>query len=154
MTNIQLALCLRTFTSTCELDNGMPYSNLSVLVGEIEAELHCSDPGKVALNSIRKIRDEAFEEAGYAAPDSRLPVLPTEKPLKRLGDILIYRYIGAGGFGLVGIGIDVTTGEPRAVKSITIKEANKWNESLNEARLSLRFSVSTSIPFDTIVDSH
>ena len=79
-----------------------------ILVGEIEAEIHCSNPGQAALDTIRQVRDRAFVEAGHAAPDSRLPVLPTEKPLKRLGDILIYRYIGAGGFGLVGIGIDVT----------------------------------------------
>ena len=116
-----------------------------IIIGEIEAEIHCSNPGQAALNTIRQIRDRAFVEAGHAAPDSRLPVLPTEKPLKRLGDILIYRYIGAGGFGLVGIGIDVTTGEARAVKSITVKD-NKWSEPLNEAKMSLIFSVSIRYP--------
>ena len=125
-----------------------------ILVGEIEAEIHCSNPGQTALDTIRQIRDEAFEEAGHAAPDSRLPVLPTEKPLKRLGDILIYRYIGAGGFGLVGIGIDVTTGEARAVKSITVKD-KRWAEPLNEAKMSLLFSVSIRYPSTPLlIDSH
>ena len=94
------------------------------------------------LDIIRKERDEVWNLRGLPAPDSRFPIIPPNNPLKRLDDgTIVLRNIARGSFGIVGIGLNIKTGEPCAVKSVPIRNVGVLRECMNEADILFKFPV-------------
>lgn len=115
-------------------------------LGHVEFSLTYSRLDASALRSLRRALKKAFEQGGLSTPESRLPVLPNQTPLKRLGSAVAYVYVGSGGYGMVGVGVDISTGDPCAIKSVPIKKASTLREMINEIEISLKFGVRTESP--------
>lgn len=118
-------------------------------IGNLEFVLTYPELDEAGLDNLRRVRDRAFKWNGIPAPDARIPVLPPPQARKRLHNSLLFGILGAGSYGIVRIGIDITTGDPCAVKSIQIKNVAVGLETLNEASVLLKYPVCKSIlPFN------
>lgn len=103
------------------------------------------------LETLRQARDLVFSKARLSAPDHRLPLFPNQPVLRRLGSTIVYKYVDSGGFGMVGVGVDISSGNPCAVKTVHILGENVLHEILNELEVLLKFRV--SICSSTLSDS-
>ena len=100
-------------------------------------------PSLHQLETLRRARDLVFNKAGLSVPDHRLPLLPNEPVVKRIGFTIVYKYVDSGGFGMVGVGVDIRSGVPCAVKTVHIMRESVLRELLNELEILLKFQVST-----------
>lgn len=114
-------------------------------IGQIECTLSFQNLTPGHLEYMRQIRNSAYEAVSIPVPDDRLPLLPLQEPIRRIRNINIYKYIGVGGFGIVGIGIDVDTGDVRAVKSVVIKDGVARRAAVAEALHCLTLSVPSNL---------
>ena len=115
-------------------------------VGGLKFVLNYPRLGQRELENIRKERDEVWNLRGLPAPDSRFPIIPPHNPLKRLDDgTIVFSNIAGGAFGIVGIGVNIKTGEPCAVKSVPMRSADVWKEFMNEGDILFRYPVSILI---------
>lgn len=118
------------------------------IVGGLKFVLRYTRLDQHELDEIRKERDQIWSLRGLPAPDSRLPIIPPHNPIKTLDDgIVVFSNTGGRGFGIVGIGINIKTGEPRAVKSVQIRNARIRKECMNEANVLFRYPVCIPIFF-------
>lgn len=117
-------------------------------IDEIECTLEFHYLSRTELDIMRQVRNRAFETSGIVAPDHRLPVIPLEEPVgidSFVRNVHIYRWIGSGGYGNVGIGINRVTGEVRAVKTMVIRDDKGRRAVIEEAKTTLKLSVSEGI---------
>ena len=112
-------------------------------VGGLKFILRYPRLSKRELEDIRKERDEVWSLRGLPPPDRRFPIVPPHNPLKRLDDgTVVSSNIAGGAFGIVGIGLNIKTGEPCAVKSVPMRSAGVWKEFMNEGDILFRYPVS------------
>ena len=115
-------------------------------VGGLKFVLTYPRLGQRELEEIRKERDEVWNLRGLPAPDSRFPIVPPHNPLKRLDDgTIVLSNIAGGAFRIVGIGLNIKTGEPCAVKSVPIRGACVQKECMNEGDMFFKYPVSILI---------
>ena len=111
-------------------------------LGNLEFELKYAKLDKARLHKLRALRDKAFFNNGLRAPNAHLPVLPPSlDKLDQQGDFLLFGILGEGSYGLVRIGINITTGDICAVKSVHVKNPAVLEEILNEANILFKFPV-------------
>ena len=112
-------------------------------LGEVEFSLSYLKLTTPELSQFGLALSKAFEKGGFSSSESRLPVMPNLAPLKRLGSAVVFNYVGSGGYGMVGIGVDISTGDPCAIKTVPIKKPTTLSEIINEIEISLKFEVRT-----------
>ena len=115
-------------------------------LGNLGLELEYARLDDAELDDLRKLRDQVFGWNGLQAPDARLPIFPPPQLHKRLHhNSLLVGNLGAGSYGIVRLAIDITTGDPCAVKSIQINNVAIREETLNEAAVLLKCPVGNRI---------
>ena len=111
-------------------------------LGNLEFELRYAELDEAGLDLLRGLRNKVFFHNGLPAPNAYLPVLPPSRDRMDLqDDTLVFGLLGQGSYGLVRIGINITTGDICAVKSIHVKNPLVLEEILTEASILLKFPV-------------
>ena len=111
-------------------------------LGMVEFVLEYAPTGPAGLQKLRQARDRVFKGRGFSAPNALLPIIPpSAMETHRIGNTLLFGSLGSGGYGMVRIGINITTGDVCAMKSIRTNNPIVLQEILNEASILLKYPV-------------
>ncbi|KAG6994196.1 hypothetical protein G7Y79_00046g082470 [Physcia stellaris] len=110
-------------------------------IGQIECTFTLSGMALAQLELWGKARRTFLATQGLPSSDPRIPILPLQAPIRRVGSVKIYKDLKSGGFGVLSLGVDINTGNAVAVKSCLIKDAATQAEIINEVEVALKFTV-------------
>ncbi|KAL8965622.1 MAG: hypothetical protein Q9183_003757 [Haloplaca sp. 2 TL-2023] len=108
--------------------------------GNLELVLRIPDFDAKGYNALSNARNKAFSRLGLEHPNPRLFAIPQAEPFSRVGQILVHSGVAGGGFGWVQAGVDMTTGEPHAMKELRIDNRHTLSSLASEIEASLKFS--------------
>lgn len=115
-------------------------------LGKVEFRLTYAQSGQAVMEKLRQARDRVFEGRGLPAPHTLLPVIPpSAMKTHRIGNTLLFGILASGGYCVVRIGINITTGDICAMKSIWTNNAIVRQEIFNEASILLKYPVCNRI---------
>lgn len=108
---------------------------------DLEVILTYAELSQAKLDELRRLRDTQIYLRDLPTIHPELPLIPPKTPLKRYGDIIVFKTLGSGSFGVVGLGLNIKTGEPCAIKTVWLRRGESRNALFKEAELSFRYPV-------------
>ena len=91
-----------------------------ITIGSLEYEVTFEHQSPDQYSNFVTLRDQMFRDLKLTIPHPLLNAIPTRTPVQ-LGDSILHETISSGAFGVVCSGVDISSGEPLAVKSCVIK---------------------------------
>ena len=117
-----------------QVDNRFFLSGLEVILTYVGLS-------QAGLDELRRLRDAYIYLKDLPAIHPELPLIPPEYPLERYRDIIVFKTLGSGSYGVVGLGLNIKTGEPCTFKTIWVKGVENRNALFKEAELSFKYPV-------------
>ena len=93
------------------------------------------------LDELRHLRDTQIYLRDLPIIHPELPLIPPKTPFKRYGDIIVFKTLGSGSYGVVALGLNIKTGEPCAVKTVWLRRGGNRSALFKEAELSFKYPV-------------
>ena len=128
------------------------YRTNRFMIGKLEYSFVYNESGDQDHAAFVHQRKTTFETLGIPLPDPRLWDIPFMER-RIIGPAIMQAYTGRDVSGETLVGAHLRTGEPLAIKLLTIGDDHKWKEFLTELRIVLSFPVCLSI-LTTILSDH
>ena len=110
--------------------------------GKLELVLRIPGFDAKGYTALLSARTKALNKWKSELPSPRLFAIPQAEPFPCVGQFLVHSSVAGGGFGWVQAGVDMKTGEPRAVKEVRIDDWRASPDLASDIEASLSFAVS------------